>query len=232
MFNPLEKEKYHIKIPWYWYLIGIGIFLIPFVSFGATYGSNFLTGTTCTGFDNNTACTNAYDANLATRFDSIYNGTLPFGLSIDLGSGTTKIISKIGVNPFVYQGSQWYVKTVQTYGSNDNSTWTQIGTSTLPQSGNDQTWYYYELSTSTSQTAYRYIKYLFPDTYATNNQIYINELTAYECTDCIATSTASSTITTNTGNFMSPELDQLLIYILEGLVIVAVAWGAYKFYKS
>lgn len=228
MFNPLEKEKYHLRIPFYWYLIGIGILLIPFISHGATYGSNFLTGGTCTAsayYSEDYNCSKAFDTNLATRWDS--NATTPANLRYDLGSGITKKLSKWSINK-KYDVTAVLGKNINILGSNDDSTWTSIGTSTLANTASDKDIIEFELTTS-SINSYRYYKFNFLDSWG-GTTASAWEISAYECTDCdVATSTTSSTISSY--NFMSPELDQLLIYILEGLIVIGVAFGTYKILK-
>ena len=204
------------------------VFSFPAVSSAFTYGADFLSGT-CTGFDNNTSCTLAYDDNIATRYDTIYNGTLPFGLVIDLGTSTAKTISKIGVNRYRYTGGggEYFVKTINILGSNDNSNFTQIGSFVVNNTDPDEyKWYYAELATSTGQTAYRYVKFSMPDTWGSGNQIYINEFEAYECTDCGTGATTSTPAWTEictetaTGTACYRPLDVYNSYLIDILFVV------------
>lgn len=216
-------------------IIITGLIIFPSLTFASTYGSNFLTGGTCNTdsvYENNTAtygCTKVFDQNTATSWES-GNSSLPHWISYDTGEGITKYFDKITLTTDT-DGSDTSVKTLTIQGSNDNTNWTLIATTSWTN-GNETSYTADQYTTSTAQ--YRYFRFYATDKWWTLGWYGIKEISAYECTDChtSTSTTSSSTITTNTGNFMSPELDQLLIYILEGLVIVAVAWGAYKFYKS
>lgn len=213
-------------------IIITGLIIFPSLTFASTYGSNFLTGGTCTA--NNEAggvCTNAFDANTATKWHTGPDGNNSW-IAYDLTSGITNTAYKIELYAYTDVGGKG-LKTFHLQGSNDNWTTSSTIYTGITSNTTSPAWEYFTF-TPTSTTAYRYWRLIQAnDTWRSDGYTAIYELQLKTCTDCsVATSTASSTITTNTGNFMSPELDQLLIYILEGLVIVAVAWGAYKFYKS
>lgn len=206
--------------------------LIPLNSYASTYGSNFLNTATVTADTTDTACPyNApnytIDGNLATTWCPT-NTALPHWLKYQLG--TAKTIGKLSIWPEGdVNGTQ--IKNFNIEGSNDNSTWTTIYTNITANTQTSAQRQDFELTTSTS--AFTYYKLNITSSWnSAYNRTIMFEVEAYECTDCsVATSTASSTITTNTGNFMSPELDQLLIYILEGLIVISTGYGLYKFLK-
>jgi hypothetical protein len=109
-------------------IIGALAFLIPSISLAVDYGSNFLTGGTATvNFGANPG--NAVDGNIATGWDA-YNNPLPSWWKYDLGASITKTAAKIKIAPYGdangRQIKQFYIS-----GSNDDSAWTDVATTTL-----------------------------------------------------------------------------------------------------
>jgi len=207
-------------------LLILGLILLPTISFGATYGSNFLTGGTATEDSVYSGLTgsNAFDGNLVTFWSSA-NTSYPHWIKYQIS--TPKSAGKLSLY-YSNAPHEWNIKHFNLQGSNDNTNWTELSSSTNPNNYN--TWNDFIIN---STTTYTYFRLLINSGYgSTGNYVQTNEITLAECTDCHETSSTSTTSSSTIVRIMSPELDQLLIYILEGLVIVAVAWGAYKFYKS
>ena len=111
----------------------LSLVFIPTISFGATYGSNFLTGGTASASSYENASylpSYAVDFNLATAWASTWQASFPQYWLYDLGSGTTRSVDKISFTP-VANSNGVFMKTWELYGSNDNSSYTFIASSSI-----------------------------------------------------------------------------------------------------
>lgn len=173
-----------------------------------TYGSNFFTGgwPSCNDDINPTyQCPYLTDGNLATAWLE-QTTAFPHWVEYTLATGTTATLGKFYFNEWGDVGGCG-VKNWSLYGSNDNVSWTQLIATTTQ--GNCAA----NLDVNTTTTpgaAYRYFKMWLPDGYRASNQSAIYEMAAYECTDCAATSTATSTPASNIADALMFELYVIL----------------------
>lgn len=221
-----KQDKYSKR-----YLIFFGLMIILsllpiFVSHASTYGSNFLTGGTCTAKAN--TCANAFDGNQATYW---YDLNPPSWIKYDLGSDISKKLVKLHILPWTNDGAGSGLKHFVLQGSNDDSTWIDLINATNTNStANPDIYVDFYTSTTTEPTAYRYFKLnvdpSYRSPYAEPNLI---EIQAMECTDCwVSTSTATST--TLTGNEMINEYLMLFLDIIFiGGIIAGLIWIQSKF---
>lgn len=207
----------------------LGLILLPTISFGATYGSNFLNTATPTADTTDTACpynspSYTIDGNLTTTWCPT-NTAFPHWLKYQLG--TAKTIGKLSIWPEGdANGTQ--IKNFNIQGSNDNSTWTTIYTNITTDTKTSGQRQDFELTTSTS--AYLYYKLNINDSWnGAYNRSIMYEVEAYECTDC-SSSTSTATSTTLTGNEMIN--DYLMVFfdlIIIGLIVGGLVWLQSKF---
>jgi hypothetical protein len=180
---------------------------LPFAASAHTYGANWLTGGTATAdsdLGGGSTPDLAFDGNTATAWTS--GAGLPHWLKYDLGVGVSHSLGMVTLR----KADANYGKTVEVAWSDNGTTYT---TST----------YLYEedlnnVSTSTEPddlTPHRYYMFRFPDAFAGATYSAVSELTAYECTDCAATSTATSSAA------LSPA-DMLLTYLF--YIVDALWW--------
>jgi len=196
-----------------WKLIAIlGIFLIPTFSFASTYGTDWAT-------DCNVWTANANAAGqlpqevvdgVVTVSEAWEEGgsAFPHWLKCDHGAldehslGRMEIASYADVN-----GS--FIKDVTVQWSDDNSNWTFYATSTYSNYTTDGNWQTFDFSTSTEQTAHRYWRLYFNNTWqAGNTNTVVDELIFRACdTGCYVapsgepTSTATSTDATANSHY-------------------------------
>jgi len=208
-----------------WKVIFIAL-AFPLLSFASTYGSDYLTGGTCTASATDTTyvCGNAFDNNDATYWAS-GNDSNNGWIRYDLGNGVTKIPGKFSIKPYnIVTGVA--VKNFDFQGSNDDTNWYTLLNATTSNSDSTQ---YFEF-TPTS-TAYRYFRVYRNSTwdggYPGYNIIY--ELQAFECLDCSeSTSTISSTST-------MPYTEQFFAFALVFMILGVtgfVAWGIYRIFHN
>lgn len=209
-------------------ILCLALFLAPLTTF-ATYGANiFQNGTATCSTAEFGSCANLFDGN-----DSTYwlpeNATYPHWAKYDLGTSTSKYLDKDDMY-VVGDAGGLGVKTYSIYGSLDNSSWTQLyPTTTL---SNDTTSKHI-IDTSVTTTSFRYFEWVFPDSWRASPQTWIYEISGYECTDCRAgTSTTSSLLMSTTTDSIVGGTFALLKYLLDGAVIMLVAYFTHKFLKS
>lgn len=171
-------------------LILVLVFSVPALASANTYGANFLTGGTASssGEEIGYEADKAFDANTATRWGGD-NPQTSWWLLYDLGTATATA-AKWSATIYVQGETSYFLKTVGVYGSDDNITYNFLTTSTVENTGADASTQEFEFDNT---TAYRYYKFYFPDTYYENFNS-VKEIGGYECTDCGATSTASTTL--------------------------------------
>jgi hypothetical protein len=197
--------------------IAIVVFSVPFISFASTYGSNFITGGTpsCdTEFNGSTeACINATDGNTATHWTTTNTG-YPHWIAYDLGSGVTKHMDKVDI-----YGNGSYLKNYKFQGSSNGTDWTDLQSGTMSNIGVNQ-WNSYYLD---RLSAYRYFRIYGTDNWDASNYMSMAEWNAYECTDCVATSTDSSTSTLSISDALKWEIFIILDAILFFAALVGTA---------
>lgn len=165
------------------------IFFIPILVSAETYGSDFLTGGTASAeapygapFD----VENAVDNNTATRWASTNNG-LPEWWKYDLGTSTTKSADKVRIYGFS-DGDGGTPAQFSVQGSNDNSTWLDLSTSTITS------WNTWSEFTFSNPNSYRYYRiFVSTDGRAVDDINTWWETEMMECTDCGGGSSATST---------------------------------------
>lgn len=203
-------------------LIFLLVFLFPAFSIASTYGSNFFTGGVSSGSQTLCPTADAFDNNTATSWCT---GNVAFDhwLQYDLGTSTTKALSKMSIMPYA-DGSGSTLKDFWVIGSNDGTNWFTVqATTTAANTTSNNVWQDYYLPTSTPATAYRFYRAVFSSTwYSGTNNTVIYEWQAFECTDCVATSTTMEA---------SQILSEYAITILEMLIFAAGFLIAFKFIR-
>jgi hypothetical protein len=139
----------------------------------ATYGSDFLTGGTATARsyyqnDPQYAPSKACDDDTATRWAE---GGMPVDgwWKYDLGSGVAKRANKISLE---YHSSADYIDGFKLYGSDDDSTYTEVYSGTMTT--NPQSFEF------TNATSYRYYKIVLHDNTVNGYWFNIVEISLYE----------------------------------------------------
>lgn len=199
-------------------IIALAIF-IPSISFASTYGSNVMLGSTMScdsELNSSWLCTFLIDGNTSVGWSST-NSSFPHWAKTDL-STSTKDIGKISIFPRDAGGVQMSAKNWILDASNDNTNFYTITTGTLTNAEISQ-----DYTFTPTSTAYRYYKLTISDNYSGLNYAQLWEWSAYQCLDCSA---GTSTIT----GVVSDNLLQLLYYLLEGGVVLFVAWLFYKIF--
>jgi len=201
--------------------------LLP-LSVGAyTYGSNVITGGTCTAFatDPGSLCSNAIDGNLATYWLSTDTAFPLHWWRYDLGAGNEKAIRKLHIAPYA-DGNGSILKDFSIEGSQNDAAWTQIASTTAANTTTDQSYQDYEFA---NDTAYRYYRVTVNSTYYITNQTTLEEVQAMECvaecggTSTTGTSTASSLDASRTNVYV------YLLFILDALTFAAAVYFTNRF---
>lgn len=187
-------------------LLSIGILslvLSASPALASSYGSDFLTGLSCTDFSHYTpgpyTCASTNDGSLTTRWDS--NSTDPSWIKFDLGTSTTKALGKfswlLNSDGSTYQSPQY----INILGSTDDSTWISLGTSTQSSYVSNKTQIDWYLSTTTTHNAYRYYKFLTSSGLGGWSPVEsLWEVYANECLDCEEPPNGTSTIVSYSRN--------------------------------
>jgi len=217
--------------------ITLVLLTIPFTTYASTYGSNYLTGGTPTASQSDGSTYNAekaVDSNTATRWSSGSASGIGTWWKYNLGGAPyAKSLGKLSILGF---GSiaECTIKGFTIGGSNDNSEWTQLASTTFDQNycsedGEDPYW---ELVID-STTTYQYFKFTLttPHWGGSLEWYSVYEFQMQECTDCLpppeSTSTSTLLMTTTTdyaiGTFFS-----IGMYMLVFAFIVLVALGVKK----
>lgn len=205
-------------------IISLGIFagaiLFPAFAFGATYGSNFLTGGSCSVSNTNGShvCENALDSNTATMWQTEPDQN--HWWKYDLGSGITKIIAKTSLYPPSYN---FRANLLEIYGSNNDTDYYLLTTTTLTATIDWQTFTW-----TPSSTAYRYYKFDLKGALDYSQYKGIAEIMAYECTDCGGSGPAPDTssayteicYTGTTSTSCYRALDVYKSYLIDFLFII------------
>lgn len=205
----------------------IGLFLFPFIVNAETYGSNFLSGS-CTATGSGT-CANAFDSNSATLWNSATQASFPIDIRIDLGSGITKKLNKIDYISY-WDSNGPYVKNVDIYGSNDDSTWYLYDSIQIPDTATDKITTSF---TNTTSSAYRYYKFSTIDNWLSNGYRFglSYDIYGYECTDCAEGGGGQSTSTFYT-TFMSEQTDFMLQLLISLIFVITGIMAGYFFTKK
>lgn len=200
--------------------IALALFFIPLISYGATFGSNFLSGGTATAdaYSAGQAPADALDTvcAVANAWES-GNTAYEHWWKYDLGSGITKTLGKFELASYG-DVNGYYVKDITIEGSNNDTDWTFIATSSFSNYTSDCNW---ETDEILDSTAYRYFRLRFNNAWnVTNTDTVVDELIMRECTDCnppAGTSTIATSTDELTGYALSAERF-LVILLTAGFV--------------
>lgn len=162
--------------------------------FASTYGTDFLSSCPTVTVDSTlggNVGSNAFDGNTATFWSN--NNTQPAWIKCDLGVGVTHVADRIR-----FMGSNnpdnATIKDWQLLGSNNDSTYDVIATSTAANLINQLTYQVWEFATTSARSAYRYYKFQIDNDYRPGDDYkQVVEWQLQTCaTDCFASSSTST----------------------------------------
>lgn len=185
----------------------LAIFIFPLISFGATYGADFLGGVSVDCSDGSDYAY-ANDGNIATFWNGSGVNNFPHWIIFD--TADLKIPAKIRIAPYSETGHTLGVKNFTLEGSNDDVDYFNLYTGLAEDADTGGVFQDFEFTPTT--TEYRYFKLNFTDSYTGgNNYTAIYEIQGMECLDCGGTS--SSTYATSSLTATS----RCQTYILDGV---------------